>query len=42
VSLYEDSKEVLKNPAFLTVDIGSNIFSKSNFNKKTGDFNNIA
>jgi hypothetical protein len=42
VSLYEDSKEVLKNPAFLTVDIGSNIFSLSNFKKETGDFNSIA
>jgi len=42
VSLYEDLKEVLKNLAFLTVDIGNNIFSKSNFNKETGDFNSIA
>ena len=42
MSLYEDLKEVLKNLAFLTVDIGNNIFSKSNFNKETGDFNSIA
>jgi cytochrome P450 len=42
VSRYEDEKEVLKNPAFLTVDIGGNIFLKSKFTKETSDFSGIA
>ena len=42
VSRYEDVKEVLRNPAFLTVDIGSSIFSKSKFNKASNDFGGIA
>jgi pimeloyl-[acyl-carrier protein] synthase len=42
VSRYEDVKEVLRNPAFLTVDIGSSIFSKSKFNRESNDFMGIA
>lgn len=41
VSRYEDVKEVLRNPAFLTVDIGGGIFSKSRFKRETGDFSGI-
>ena len=43
MSRYEDVKEVLRNPAFLTVDIGGGIFSKSKFKRgETGDFSGIA
>ena len=41
LSRYEDVKEVLRNPAFLTVDIGGSIFSKSKFKRETGDFSGI-
>lgn len=42
VSRNEDVKGVLKNTAFLTDAIGSNVFSKSKFIQETGDFNSIA
>lgn len=42
VSRYEDVKEVLRNPAFLTVDIGANILSKNAFKREEGDFSGIA
>lgn len=42
VSHYQDVKEVLGNPAFLTVDMGGSIFSKSKFKREAGDFSGVA